>query len=311
MRTHQAEKLNKAKLQELLSTVSLPAMPDSAVQLLKIANDWDKDAADYARPIEADATLAAQVLRFVNSSYFGFRYQICSVKQAITLLGLQTIKNFVMWTAVFGIIVDPGKSGFSMLRFRCDAIRRALLARALAKRMGVADPEEVFTGGLLQDIALPLLVKSLGDDYLDLLEASQGSDTRLRDLEHEQYGWTHGDLGSRLLKRWELPTTLQKLLPYHSTPETVLKSYLKSGDVCAVAVSSLAPSVDDESWPELARFVECWEQLPKRQDADLLAVLQEVDEAYRDLAGLLEVKSSGHALAEQYAAASATLEVQS
>ena len=84
-------------LRKILSAVQLPALPQSAIRLLELAQDPAISASAFAVPIEADAGLASQVLRFVNSSYFGFSREIGSVKLAITLVGIRTIRNFALW----------------------------------------------------------------------------------------------------------------------------------------------------------------------------------------------------------------------
>ena len=88
-------------LKKILAGAQLPALPQSAIRLLELSQDVENGPAEFAVPIESDPGLAGQVLRFVNSSYFGFAKEISSVKFAITLVGVRTIKNFALWSAVF------------------------------------------------------------------------------------------------------------------------------------------------------------------------------------------------------------------
>ena len=74
------------KLEQLLTGSQLPALPQSAIRLLELSRDPDNGPAEFAVPIESDPGLTSQVLRFVNSSYFGFSREISSVKLAITLV---------------------------------------------------------------------------------------------------------------------------------------------------------------------------------------------------------------------------------
>ena len=60
------------KLQEIIAGAQLPALPQSAIRLLELSQDPENGPAEFAVPIEADPGLTGQVLRFVNSSYFGF-----------------------------------------------------------------------------------------------------------------------------------------------------------------------------------------------------------------------------------------------
>src|SRR5438876_8879705 len=81
-------------LKELLSSAQLPALPQSAIRLLELSQNPDNGPTEFAVPIESDPGLTAQVLKFVNSAYSGFAREISSVKLALTLVGIRTIKNF-------------------------------------------------------------------------------------------------------------------------------------------------------------------------------------------------------------------------
>ena len=77
-------------LDAIFETAQLPALPQSAIRILEVTKDPENGPAELATPIEGDPGLASQVLKFVNSSYFGFSREISSVKLAITLVGVRT-----------------------------------------------------------------------------------------------------------------------------------------------------------------------------------------------------------------------------
>ena len=60
-------------MKRLLAGALLPALPQSAIRLMELSRDPDNGPSEYANAIEADPGLTVQVLRFVNSSYFGLR----------------------------------------------------------------------------------------------------------------------------------------------------------------------------------------------------------------------------------------------
>src|SRR6187431_1521120 len=120
-------------LEKLLSGAQLPALPQSAIRLLELSQNPDNGAYQFAVPIESDPGLTCQVLRFLNSSYFGFRQEICSVKQAISLVGIRTIKNFALWSAVFSLMPNPQCGPFDLKALWQDSLRRAIFARNFGK----------------------------------------------------------------------------------------------------------------------------------------------------------------------------------
>ena len=68
------------QLEDVFHAEVLPALPHSAITLLQLSQDPDSAPAEITKPIEADPGLMGQVLKFVNSSYFGFSREIMSVQ---------------------------------------------------------------------------------------------------------------------------------------------------------------------------------------------------------------------------------------
>ncbi len=98
-------------LSKLLSP-QLPALPQSAIKILELSRDPDMGPAELAVPIEADPGLTGQILRFVNSSYFGFSREIANVRMAITLVGVRSIKNFARVERGVQLASEPQVRGF-------------------------------------------------------------------------------------------------------------------------------------------------------------------------------------------------------
>src|SRR5882724_11849334 len=189
-------------LKELLSSAQLPALPQSAIRLLELSQNPDNGPAEFAVPIESDPGLTGQVLKFVNSSYFGFSREISSVKLAITLVGIRTIKNFSLWSAVFSLMPNPKCGPFDLKTLWQDSLRRALFARAFGKLLGLKDTEDLFAAALLQDMAIPILAKEIGADYQAVLVARQEGKVRLSQLEQQKFGWSHAQAAGHLARAW-------------------------------------------------------------------------------------------------------------
>ena len=118
------------QLRKILTVEQLPAMPHSALTVLQLDSNLSKVNIDnLVRPIEADPGLAAQVLKFLNSSYFGFQSSISNVKQGIALVGIRIVKNFVLWKAVFSLIPKSRGGNFDVNALWQDSLRRAMFSR--------------------------------------------------------------------------------------------------------------------------------------------------------------------------------------
>ena len=102
----------RPNLREMLATPQLAALPQSAIRLLELSRNPAAGPAEYASPIEADPGLTGQVLKFVNSSYFGFSRKITSVRAGISLVGVRTIRTlpFGMLFSVWYLTPVAGRS---------------------------------------------------------------------------------------------------------------------------------------------------------------------------------------------------------
>ena len=283
-------------LKQLLAGAQLPALPQSAIRLLELSQDPENGPPEFALPIEADPGLTGQVLRFVNSSYFGFSREISSVRLAITLVGVRTIKNFALWSAVFSLMPNPKCGPFELKHLWQDSLRRGLFARALGKKLGMKDAEDLFAAALLQDMAVPLLAKELPEDYAALLEARASGEKRLSDLEQERFGWTHADAAAQMARNWSLPEEFASLIEAHADlNEAAAKADAEPGPF-SVALSSLLPVAADDAWFDRERFLEAVSTA--NATAELEEIFTLVDEQFKEFGPVLKVSTAGKPLVE-------------
>jgi HD-like signal output (HDOD) protein len=287
-------------LKSLLSSAQLPGLPQSAIRLLELSRDPENGPAEFAMPIEADPGLTGQVLRFVNSSFFGFSREISSVKLGITLVGVRTVKNFALWSAVFSLMPNPKCGPFDLKSLWQDSLRRGLFARAMGKLLGLREAEEAFAAALLQDMAIPLLAKELPDEYNELLNARQDNERRLSDLERERFGWDHADAAALMAKKWNLPAEFTAMISQHVTPDILAPDLRGHWAQIAVALSSLLPSVTDPRWNDAERFEQIYTTLRPIGNPSVAQVLAQVDREFCEFAPVLKLPSPAKTLAAVY-----------
>jgi HD-like signal output (HDOD) protein len=285
------------RIESLLAGAQLPALPQSAIRLLQLSQDPENGPAEFAVPIESDPGLTGQVLKFVNSSYFGFAREISSIKLAITLVGIRTIKNFALWSAVFSLMPNPKCGPFDLKSLWQDSLRRGLFARALGRLLGQADSEDLFAAALLQDMAVPLLAKELPEEYDKLFQNRHGGQTRLSDLEQERFGWTHAQAASILARRWSLPDEFADLIECHTEFDRLVSDGATPSQV-AVSLSALLPSVQDDFWHERDEFTDVFCRLTNSPDTALKPLLAEIDSSFEEFAPVLKLGMPGQTLVD-------------
>ncbi|MCL2710158.1 MAG: HDOD domain-containing protein [Planctomycetaceae bacterium] len=285
---------NASALEDLRRTLvagQVPAMPHSALSVLKLENDLTKvNINDLARPIEADPGLAAQILKFLNSSAFGFSSTISNIRQGVALVGIRIVKNFVLWKAVFSLIPKSKTGSFDVGMLWQDSLRRAMFARFLLLETKKGDPEMAFAGALLQDMAVPLLLKAKATDYghvLDALSKSKGK--RLSELEDEYFGWTHADAALVLGQHWKLPEALTDLTTHHLHTEKTTADFNQHPERAVVALSALLPSVVQSDWEDRNLFMSAFETSFPEKAQFFVSLFDRVDREFDQYAALLQI----------------------
>ncbi len=296
-------------LEKLLANAQLPALPQSAIQILQISQDPDAGPPELAVPINADPGLAAQVLKFVNSSYFGFPGKIASVQQAITLVGMKTIKNFVLWSAVFSLMPSPKCGPFDVKSLWRDSLRRALFARELGRILAASDCEELFAAALLQDMAVPLLAKEIPEIYIKFLAAREDGRRRLSTVEKAICRWSHAEAGGMMARQWNLPARFGQLIEQHVVSPSEDLADRELGEA-VVALSAMLPAGSDSCWREWSAFVGWYQNVVGHSAPEPLDVLREVDGLCTELAPLLKMSTAGKTLTEWYEEAADRLDEQ-
>jgi len=278
-------------LRRTLGAGQVPAMPHSALSVLKLENDLTKvNINDLSRPIEADPGLAAQILKFLNSSAFGFSSTISNIRQGVALVGIRIVKNFVLWKAVFSLIPKSKTGSFDVAMLWQDSLRRAMFARFLLLETQKGDPEMAFAGALLQDMAVPLLLKAKATDYGHVLEVlSKSKGKRLSEIEDEYFGWTHADAALVLGQHWKLPDTLTDLTTHHLHTEKTAIDFTRYPERAVVALSALLPSVVQADWDDRQLFMDAFEACFPGKSQTFVTLFDRVDREFDQYAALLQI----------------------
>ncbi len=284
-----SSQLTTADLKEILSSAQLPALPQSAIRLIELSQDPNNGPNEFSKPIEADAGLMGQVLRFTNSSYFGFSREIASVKQAIALVGVRTIKNFALWSAVFSLIPNPKFGPFDLKNLWQDSLRRAIFARLAGRHLKLPNAEDLFAAALLQDMAIPLLLRELPEQYQGLIERCAQERMRLSQLERQVFGWDHAEAAAALVRNWRLPEEFAVLIERHPNLDALLTSTPPQCDAATVALAALLPSCRDTQWEERAEFLSGCQRLLPPQPTLLADLVREVDASFDEFAPILKL----------------------
>ena len=79
-------------------------LPATTLQIIKLINDPRSTAADVGGILESDQALTARVLRVANSAYYGVPRQVVSARDAVVMLGHNTLRSLIFTASVAGVL---------------------------------------------------------------------------------------------------------------------------------------------------------------------------------------------------------------
>ncbi|BBO82910.1 HD family phosphohydrolase [Desulfosarcina ovata subsp. sediminis] len=206
--------------QQMIKTVesltSLPTLPMVAMEMNRMLQDIETPIERLVAVLERDQTMVVKILRLVNSSFFGFRNQVTTLRHAVTLLGYGTMQNAVVTVSVIDSLkLENELKGFDISDFWSHAIGVAVMCRHLANQTRIATAEEAFTAGLVHDIGKVVLINIFPDLFKRIMEGVNGGNKPFFAVEQQLGSWPHSRIGAHLARRWMLPEILGKSVQYH------------------------------------------------------------------------------------------------
>ena len=216
----------------------MPSLSTTVTKVLEVCNRPSTSANDLNRVIALDPVLTGQVLKLINSAYYSLPNQISSLTRAIIMLGINTVKNLALSTAVLGSMgrQDSFRS-LSMDAFWTHSLCVGVLAKALAGLKGIPGmmQEEFFVAGLLHDLGKIPLNNCFAEEYRQALELSTIEQGSLPKAEEIMLGFDHGHAGKMIADKWQLSQALTELLRFHHTPENASSNNRQLISVVALA----------------------------------------------------------------------------
>ena len=205
-------------LKDILNRIDrLTPIPPIASQLVTLAEDPDSALSEIADLIIHDPAITANLLKTCNSAYFGLSRKVDSVRDAITLVGL----DHVVHLALLGSVAqnfNTGSEGYGLGEGELwrHAVASAYIAKTLAVRHGAEKSQHlVFTAALLKDIGKLILGRfvAFSLEQINILVNSKGYS--FNDAEKKIIGMNHEELGALVAEKWRFSEKLIFIIGNH------------------------------------------------------------------------------------------------
>jgi putative nucleotidyltransferase with HDIG domain len=202
----------------------MPSLSTTVGKVLEICSRTDASPNELNKVVSLDPVLTGQVLKLINSAYYSLVAKVTSLTRAITMLGMNTVKNMALSTAVIRTVSSAKKSRvLPTSKFWAHSIGVGACAKllAVAKDVPIMEREEYFVAGLLHDLGkVPF-----GDEYSEVLNIAMKERASLVEVEQDLLGIDHQEVGLMIAEKWKLNPVIRDCIGNHHRIEQADKNH--------------------------------------------------------------------------------------
>lgn len=199
--------------EEIIQDLGIPPCPAILTTLMREMRSDEPDFEKLGKLLASDVSLAAAMLKTVNSPFYGLRTKARSVQQALALLGLRNVAQLVT-----GLLLRQAfTGGASEVLEEYWEVSSAVagLSALLARRVNGTGRDEAYTFALFRDCGMLAMLGNFEGYKPKLPGAKQEGDDGIIASEDRLYGMNHARLGSRMAQSWLLPDDICAAVLWH------------------------------------------------------------------------------------------------
>ncbi len=215
--------IKNKELQNVINNLSyLPPLPEIYLELSKKIKDPESSLNDLAKIISRDPSLIADILKMVNSAYFGLSNKVFKISQAISFMGIDLIKDIILTSSIFKNLkgTETQIAAIKKVYQHSSNVLKYSIAISENLEMEDIDKNYIFITSMFHDLGKIVLIMNLGKKYEVLLNsAEKDKNLNLEELEIKYLSFTHSQVGAYILGLWGFSTKVIQSILFHHHPE--------------------------------------------------------------------------------------------
>lgn len=199
--------------EELIKRVSDPkVLPGVARRVLEVISDENASITEICSIVEKDQAITASVLKIANSAYYGLRSKVTSLRRAVIVLGLTTLRKIVLAVSTK---LQYKRFGITEQLMWDHSIGAAIAARYIASSRWKDLEEIAFLSGLMHDLGKVFMNNECPHAFSQVMQTIYNEGEVSLRAEDEVFGYNHTDVGPMVMRKWGLPAIFATVLEHH------------------------------------------------------------------------------------------------
>jgi len=244
----------------------LPALPVIYGQLSQMLDNPFASNRKIASLIMKDQAMVAKILKLSNSAMYSKRQEITNLANAITFLGLETLKNLILQISLVRVFPFENENipEFKISTFWEHSLSTAYFATILAKKLNIPANDNFYLGGLLHDIGKLVIYQYHPDKFEEIILRQIEKKQLDYVAEEEVLGVNHTDIGVFFAENWKFKPPIvaaignhhqqRRSLALHVAIVRVANLFSKAAGLCFPWDHQLFEMVDDPTWESLTNY---------------------------------------------------------
>ncbi len=195
---------------QVVKGMSLPPQPQIMQDITAVHPDIDA----ISKIVLKDPAVIGAIIKTINSAAFRRAREIKSVKQAIVMMGLESVINIIN-AVLFKSAVGSRLSPEDLQDFWTCTNDVAVASVTIAKELNFNRPDHFYLAGLFHNCGIPMMMEKF-PNYKTVIKKIYGQNQHpMTAVENHLYKTNHTVVGLFITRSWKLPKEVQQVVKHH------------------------------------------------------------------------------------------------
>jgi putative nucleotidyltransferase with HDIG domain len=206
----------------LKSLEHIPAFPITILKVSEMLRDDDYSVVNMVDLIKYDQAMAANIMKMSNSTYFGSRQKIGTLRDAVVYLGKNNLIRIVQTAGVSRYFKQKGRGYVEKANELWEhSVAVAIMSQILSRQVLKCEDEKLYLAALIHDVGKMVMGEFVNESFETIARLVAEGGYSFLEAEEAVIGINHAELGGKIAERWNFPKDIVVALTYHHRPDLI------------------------------------------------------------------------------------------